>query len=241
MRPGERQAVRCECLERQIGEKYARAIQLPPAFLHATLKSFVLDGRGDSIAAAHRAAMGYVREWLPGPQAGGLLFHGPVGTGKTHLSVAILRNLVQLKGASCLFVDFRDLLKRVQASYGGDGPSEAKLLAPVWEADVVVLDELGAMRSTEWVSDTLERIVGERYNRALSTIITTNYPMRGPATLHSVDSARGYGRAASEATRAETLGDRVGARMFSRLQGMCRAVPVEGTDYRATQGFRQAL
>ncbi len=233
--------MRCECLERQIGEKYARAIQLPPTFLHATLKSIVTEGRGDSIAAAHRASMSYVREWLPGPNVGGLLFHGPVGTGKTHLSVAILRNLVQLKGARCLFVDFRDLRKPVQGSYSGEGTSEARLLAPVWAADVVVLDELGAMRSTEWVSDTLERIVGERYNRGLSTIITTNYPMRGPATIHAVDSPKGYARAAQDAVRVETLGDRVGARMFSRLQQMCRTVPVEGTDYRATQTHQLAL
>ena len=236
-----RRAVRCECLERAISEKYARQIAIPPAFLHATLKSFVVHDRGESIAQAHRMAMSYVREWLPGPNAGGLLFHGPVGVGKTHLSIAILRNLVTTKGARCLFVDFRDLLKRVQASYGDQGESEAQVLAPLFAADVVVLDELGAMRHTEWVSDTIERILGERYNCGRSTIVTTNYPMRGPATLHQVDGPSAYVRApGAPMVREETIGDRIGARMFSRLGQMCRSVPCEGTDYRQVLGYALA-
>ena len=235
-------AVQCECVTLAIQARSLSRTELPSRFDHATLSSFLPAGRGRSIQAAHRTAIAYAREWLPHTPNSGLILHGPVGVGKTHLAVGILRDLVLTKGARCLFVDFRDLLKRVQASYSDPLTSEARILAPVFQADVVVLDELGAMRSTDWVADTIERILGERYNRDLSTIITTNYRMSGPAQLHQVDGGPiSYSRAAVQVTREETIGDRVGARMFSRLNQMCRSVAVDGTDYRLQQSQAVAL
>ena len=89
-----------------------------------------------------------------------------------------------------------------------------KVLAAVYEAEVLVLDELGAYKPTEWVRDTMMQIIGTRYNNRRLTIFTTNY----------LDARRHPGD--------ETLEDRIGVRLRSRLYEMCKTVIIEGEDYR---------
>src|SRR5258708_21378187 len=106
----------------------------------------------------------------------GLLFMGTVGVGKTHLAVAILRGLIETYGINGLFYQSGALLKKIQDSYNPiSQTSELKVLAPVFESDVLVLDELGASKPTDWVRDTLMQIINTRYNDRKLTIFTTNY------------------------------------------------------------------
>jgi DNA replication protein DnaC len=145
----------------------------------------------------------------------GLLFIGPCGVGKTHLATAIISSLIQLKGISCLFYDFRDLLKEIQDSYNPvSNNSELRVLAPVYEAEVLVLDELGAAKPTDWVRDTMTQIINKRYNDKKATIFTSNY-LDGP-----------------QGDREESLTDRVGVRLRSRLHEMCKMIEIAGDDYR---------
>ena len=144
----------------------------------------------------------------------GLLFLGPCGVGKTHLAVAILCSLITQKGVQCLFYDFRDLLKEIQDSYNPVSQnSELKVLSPVYEAEVLVLDELGASKPTDWVRDTMTQIINTRYNDKKVTIFTSNYLDR-------------------QIQQEETLVDRVGVRLRSRLFEMCKVVELKGNDYR---------
>jgi len=95
-----------------------------------------------------------------------------------------------------------------------------------------VLDELGAVKPTEWVWDTVSLILNTRYNDNRTTIITTNFEDQPAAAVAGSLSP------AKAATRTETLGDRIGERMRSRLHEMCRVVTLEGADFR--QKFRSA-
>ena len=107
------------------------------------------------------------------------------------------------------------LLKEIQNSYNPiSQTSELKVLTPVIEAEVLVLDELGATKPTDWVRDTMMQIINTRYNDHKLTIFTTNY----------LDRRR--------TERDETLEDRIGVRLRSRLYEMCKTVIIEGEDFR---------
>jgi len=146
----------------------------------------------------------------------GLLLMGNVGVGKTHLAVAILKGLTE-RGFKCLFYDFATLLKEIQDSYNPNTfTSELGVLTPVLKTDVLVLDELGASKPTDWVRDTMAHIINTRYNDKKVTIFTTNYPDE----RHN--------------DREEVLEDRIGTRLRSRLYEMCKTVIMDGNDYRRT-------
>ena len=134
---------------------------------------------------------------------------GPAGVGKTHLAVAIIKDLIE-KGFASLFYEFGSLLKEIQDSYNPiSKSSEFKVLAPVYQADVLVLDELGATVPTAWVWDTMYQIINKRYNDNKLTIFTTNYLDKG-----------------------NELEERITYRLRSRLYEMCTNVVMEGEDYR---------
>jgi DNA replication protein DnaC len=146
----------------------------------------------------------------------GLLLMGTCGVGKTHLSVAILKALLA-KNVPCLFYDFRDLLKEIQDSWNSaTQTSEMDILSPVYQAEFLVLDELGASKPTEWVKDTMTHVINKRYNDRKVTIFTSNY-------LDTKGNAFD-----------ESLTERVGARLRSRLHEMCKVITITGDDYRKT-------
>ncbi len=185
-----------------------------------------------------RPYAGAASSWTEYPvETGGeraLLLTGSIGVGKTHLAVGILQALVAERGASGLFYDYRDLLKQVQNSYNNSvAATELEILRPVFDAEVLVLDELGAAKPSDWVWDTVAHILNTRYNDRRTTIITTNYPNAGPLGTEPAN-----GGSARAAMREESLGDRIGERMRSRLQEMCVVVEMQGADFR--QSVRRA-
>jgi DNA replication protein DnaC len=162
----------------------------------------------------------------------GLLLIGDIGVGKTHLAVGIIKELILSKGIACLFYDYRELLKQIQNSYNDSvKATELDVLRPVFETEVLVLDELGAVKPTEWVWDTVSLILNTRYNSKRTTIITTNFPNLGERERHRNANSRSP-EAAKYSAERETLGDRIGERMRSRLHEMCRIVEMEGADFR---------
>jgi len=173
----------------------------------------------------------------------GLLLTGSVGVGKTHLAVAILKGLIA-KGVSCLFCEFGSLLKQIQDSYNPiSKTSELRVLAPVYQAEVLVLDELGATIPTDWVRDTMYQIINKRYNDKKLTIFTTNYldEPRVEKNQEPEISNRTFSKKASSERIREmtTLEERIGTRLRSRLYEMCNAVVIEGEDYRNGQDQRR--
>lgn len=225
--------MRCDCRVQSRAERLLAAAHIPARYEHCELTSFQYDPddkRQGSIVQARNFAGRFVEEYPV--EKTGLLFVGSVGVGKTHLAVGIIKALIRDKGIRCLFCDYRELLKQIQNSYNPSvQATEMEVLRPVFETEVLVLDELGAVRSTEWVFDTVNYILNSRYNANQTTLITTNFPDAPEDTGREVDNLR-TPSATERAARSETLGDRIGERMRSRLHEMCKKVEIQGADYR---------
>ena len=219
----DRRVTRCNCRLQARTESLLNAARIPKRYEHCELSNFEFDGPHRGLASARMAACKFVEEYPV--DSTGLLLIGSIGVGKTHLAVGIVRELILSKGIACLFYDYRELLKQIQNSYNDTvKATELEVLRPVFDTEVLVLDELGAVKPTEWVWDTVSLILNTRYNDNRTTIITTNFDDR-PAGV--VAGPRG-------AAREETLGDRIGERMRSRLHEMCRIIKMEGQDFRQT-------
>src|SRR5260221_3245721 len=212
-----RRVTRCDCRLHARAQSLLAAARIPKRYEHCELTNFEFDGPHRALASARMAACKFAEEYPR--DATGLLLIGSIGVGKTHLAVGMIKELMQSKGISCLFTDYRELLKEIQNSYNASvQATELSVLRPIFETEVLVLDELGAVKPTEWVWDTVSLILNTRYNDNRTTIITTNFDDQPAAgTTGSISPARA-------ASRGETLGDRIGERMRSRLHEMCRIV-----------------
>ncbi len=224
----------CDECQQRTGVTLLEAARVPPRYAKCSFSTFHDPKGTGSIYWALMKAKMLVNEY-PAVEKG-LLLMGPVGVGKTHLAVAILKGLTE-KGVPGLFCESGSLLKQIQDSYNPiSQTSEMRVLAPVYQAEVLVLDELGATVPTDWVRDTMYQIINKRYNDRRLTIFTTNYldEVRGEQN-EAEPAARSFSRKASERNREiPTLEDRIGTRLRSRLYEMCNVVEIEGDDYRKT-------
>jgi DNA replication protein DnaC len=195
-------------------------------------------GAHRSLASARLAAGRFVEEYFP-HKSGGILFIGPIGTGKTHLAVGMIQELIQGREIPCLFCDYRDLLKQIIDSYNPSvEATELEVLRPVVDTEVLVLDELGAVKSTQWVWETVSYVLNSRYNEKKTTIITTNFQNLPAGAVEGRHKTFSQTELAKAASRYETLGDRITDRMRSRLHEMCRIVEMDGIDYRTSSKKR---
>lgn len=223
----EKGATLCDC-RRTNGSERLDAARIPPRFRECSFHNYF--PKNDSQYFAHSFASRLVEEY-PAIDSG-LLFMGPVGVGKTHLSIAVLKALIEKKGVTCLFYESGSLLKAIQDSYNPvSQTSEMRVLAPVYQAEVLLLDELGASVPTNWVRDTLYQIINTRYNNQKLTIFTTNYAdeIRLPETE---TEPRRRSKSSDRLAEVATLEERIGTPLRSRLYEMCKKVVIEGDDYR---------
>lgn len=208
-------AARCDChFARRSAALWAGA-RIPPRYQHCTLENFVSEGSREH-GLALRTAESYSGAFPGGLDVDrkGLLFYGGVGTGKTHLAIAIAGRLLE-RGIGCRFVDHRALLKQIQATFDPANPAtEAGVVQPLLDVEVLILDDLGVGRATEWALETLHYILNDRYSGRLATIITTN-----------LDPGE---QAGSESSLARAVGER----LCSRLYEMCAFVELKGRDFR---------
>jgi DNA replication protein DnaC len=235
-------AVPCECTAVDHTAHLLARARLPQRYLHCDFESYDTDlqyeggGEGDSwnksLTQAKLVIEAFVRDFPVGIEHG-LLLMGPCGVGKTHLAVAALRQIV-LRGHQGLFYDYRELLKEIQASYNPENPStEMGVLEPVLEAELLLLDDVGASKPSLWALETVGHILNTRYNEKRVTLITTNF-LDTDALASPAPRAAAIHPAAVE----DTLTDRVGKRIRSRLYEMCRTIEIAAPDYR--KEIRQA-
>jgi DNA replication protein DnaC len=214
-------------------QRLIAAANIPRRYKHCEVSNFeVLSGPYEPVMARARLIAGKFIEEYPLEGNQGLLFLGPVGVGKTHLAVGVAKELMRSRGVPVLFWDYRELLKEIQNSYNPSvDVSEMDLLRPIFEIELLVLDELGAIRSTDWVWNTVSLILNSRYNNQLTTLITSNLPDQPPRDLPAAAASRSA-EAANYAAGHPTLGDRITEPMRSRLHEMCRVVELNGVDWR---------
>ena len=230
-------AVACDC---SMGERASRSMdraRIPKRYEHCDFESYVTDladgkvwttQHAQSLKQVKLVAQGFVRDY-PGSSEKGLLLMGPSGVGKTHLAVAALKELLR-RGHQGIFCDYRELLKEIQASYNPQSEStEMKILEPIRNAEILVLDDLGASKPSAWVLDIIGLVLNARYNERRVTILTTNYFDESAASEPAPRLPNGD---RVKVVKEDSLADRIGARMRSRLYEMCRTVEVFAPDFR---------
>jgi DNA replication protein DnaC len=211
-RDGVRRVERCDCWRERVTSGLLGLARIPPRYARCTLENFVVY-ENEKLKLALAQARKFA-DAFPAVSKGLCLIGAP-GIGKTHIAVSVLRKLVAEKQVRGLFYDVRDLLRVIRSTYNPVvRTAEMDILRPVMTAELLVLDDLGAEKPSEWVEETMNLIVNTRYNERRPTIFTTNYidlPDEG-----EVDSLKA----------------RVGFRLHSRLHEMCDFLEYDGGDFR---------
>jgi DNA replication protein DnaC len=233
----------CSCREVARGSRLVEAAGIPERYRHCKLTNFnITSGKKtthrEQLHEALQVSRRYVESFVDVDsrrfRETGLLFSGTPGAGKTHLAVAVLQDLIEQYRVRGRFADFGSLLHQIQATFDpSSAESKHAVLDPLIEAEVLVLDELGAQEPTPWVRDVLYLVINQRYGRRLPTLFTTNYrlqssaaPAAGPRSLDRGPDPEPLSDPASQ----RSLANRISPMLVSRLYEMARPVILDSVD-----------
>ena len=222
-RDGMSAAEKCDCQNIGRAGRVESAASIPPLYRNASLDNFILPADNpvarNALGSVLLTVKAYVREF-PQPERPGLLFIGEPGTGKTHLAVAAMRALIA-RGFEGVFFDYQNLLDRIRSGYDKTSESiDREAYRSALDAEILLLDDLGAHRVTDWVEDTVTSLITYRCNNRKPFIATSNLPDpdAGSSMLDKAPmTPGGY-------TQRVTLAERIGMRARSRLFEMCKVI-----------------
>ena len=200
-------AAMCKFGEQVELNRCIRSSRIPTRYQGKTLTDYRVD-------ASNRVAAEYARNALTLNY--GAYFFGECGTGKTFLASIIAQDFLK-DGKSVLFVKVPSLLDDIKATFNGRG-NELDMLDKLQAANLVVLDDFGMEKSTQWAGSTLCKILDMRYdNPTGKTIVTSNL---------SIDELAKHLNNASD-------GDNLnGSRIADRLREICEPILLKGTTRR---------
>jgi DNA replication protein DnaC len=235
-------AVPCDCTTGDRTERALQRARVPERYRHCDFENYETDNDIENVTREQLASYNrsltqakmlvqrFAGEFPVGSEHG-LLLMGPCGVGKTHLAVSAMKTIV-LRGHSGLFYDYRELLKAIQDSYNPENQAtEMSVLEPVLKTEILVLDDVGSSKPSLWALETVGHILNTRYNEKRVTVLTTNFlDSDAVAGTLSGPSPRVAGMRAP--TTEDSLTERVGKRIRSRLYEMCRTLEIYAPDYR---------
>lgn len=189
-------------LRRAEFERRSSQSALPPRYRRCRFENYVADASSKSALTMCRE---YAERFGEGTERG-LYLVGGVGGGKTHLAVSIVQRVID-RGFRGRFLLVPEWLREIKQAFGGSADEQRDVTAAFEFDGLLVVDDIGAERATDWVEEQLYLGVNYRYTHLLPTIFTSN---DGPGELEK----------------------KLGKRTVSRIIEMCDAVPVAATDYR---------
>ena len=185
-------------------ERVLAMSNLGERFASASFDNWKRDPKTDN---CYEAVKEYAEAFHKG-ETEGFCIYGTAGNGKSHLAAALVNHVIR-SGHTAVFIEVPDLFAQIKASYdSGSEYSESKILKSLSVCDLLVLDDAGAERPSEWVQEKFYQIINTRYKNRLPLVITTN--TKDMAGLEPI----------------------IGFRSYDRVLEMCRPLKNSGDSYR---------